>query len=177
MGDNMRLNKKTIISLALCLGAMFMAVGYSILMSELKINGSANISSTWDVHIRDIDEVNRTGSAYNIEEPSHTANTAKFNVSLVNPGDSISFGVVIENSGTIPAVLNGMNVSQSGTDAISYSVSGLADGDVIYPDDEVYLYIDVEYNSSVIADPYERVKKLKVDLDWVQYTNQEISEG
>ncbi len=171
----MRHNKKTIISIALCLGIFFMAVGYSILMTQLKINGSANITSTWDIRITSISNGTSVGSAYNIEEPSFTDTTAKFNVSLVNPGDSMTYTVTIKNQGTLTAILNSMDITTSGTDAIIYEVTGLKEGDTITAGSTKTLTVVARYNSNVIADPTERVKRLKVGLDWVQYINQTIT--
>jgi len=171
----MRMNKKLIVSLVLCIGVLFMAVGYSFLMTELKINGSASISSTWDIRVTGITEISREGSAYNIEEPRYTVSTAKFNVALVNPGDSISFKVTIENKGSLTAILNSMDITTSGTSAIIYDVNGLVDGDTLASGEIKNLYVTATYNSNEIADPYERVKRLTVGLDWVQYTNQDIN--
>ena len=171
----MRHNKKTIISIALCIGVFFMAVGYSILMTQLKINGSANITSTWDIRITGISNGTSVGSAYNIEEPSFTDTTAKFNVSLVNPGDSMTYTVTIKNNGTLTAILNSMDITTSGTDAIIYEVTGLKEGDTITAGSTKTLTVVARYNSNVIADPSERVKRLKVGLDWVQYINQTIT--
>ena len=175
MGDNMRMGKKSIIALALCLGVFFMAIGYSILMTELKINGSANISSTWDIRITGISNGTSVGSAYNIESPSFTATTAKFNVSLVNPGDSMTYLVTITNQGTLTAILNSMDITTSGTDAIIYEVTGLKEGDTVEAGSSIQLQVKARYNSNEIADPTQRTKRLKVGLDWVQYTNQTIS--
>lgn len=175
IGDNMRFNKKTVVAVMLCVGVFFMAVGYSILMSELKINGTANITSTWDIRITGITNGTSVGSAYNIEKPSYNETTAKFNVSLVNPGDSMTYTVTIANNGTLTAILTSMDITTSGTDAIIYEVSGVKEGDTLASGETKQITVVARYNSNVIADPTQRAKKLKVSLDWVQYTNQEIS--
>lgn len=172
----MRFGKKTIVALALCVGVFFMAVGYSILMSELKINGTANITSTWDVRITGISG-NLEGDAYNIESPSYTTSTAKFNVSLVNPGDRATYTVTIKNQGTLTAILNKLDISSSGTDAIRYNIIGLKEGDTIAAGATKTLQIEVYYSKNAIADPEQRIKKVKVGLDWMQYTNQTITAG
>ena len=46
---HIRMNKKTIISMVLCLGVLLMAVGYSVLSSNLNITGGASITTTWDM--------------------------------------------------------------------------------------------------------------------------------
>lgn len=171
MGDYMRMRKKTIVAILLCVGVFFMAVGYSALVTELKISGSANITSTWDIRITGISNGTRVGGAYNIELPSYTSTTAKFNVSLVNPGDSMTYTVTIENKGTLTAILNGLDVTTSGTDAIIYEVSGLSEGDTITSGSSKTLTVVARYDSSVVADPNQRAKKLKVSLDWIQYAS------
>jgi len=169
--------KKNIIIMVMLIAIVFMSVGYSILRTELKITGGANITSTWDVRITGITNNNSTGSAYNLEEPSFTNDTAKFKVILVNPGDSMTYTVTIENKGTLTAVLNGMNITTSGTDAIIYEVSGVKEGDTLAAGGTKTLTVVARYNSNVIADPYERAKTLKVGLEWLQYTNQTINPG
>lgn len=170
MGDNMMRNKKTIIAIALCLGAFFMSVGYSILMSELKINGKANITSTWDIRITGITTSSTVGGAYNVETPTYTATTAKFHVSLVNPGDKIEYKVTIENKGTLTGAVSNIDVTESGTDAITYTVSGLNNGTPIAAGATATVTVIAEYNPNVVADPVQRMKKLTIDIDWVQYT-------
>ena len=167
----MRINKKTIISIVLCLAAVFMAVGYSILSTNLKITGGANITSTWDVRITGITNNNASGSAYNLEEPSFTNNKAKFRVALVDPGDSMTYTITIENKGTITAVLNNLDITTSGTDAIIYEVTGVSEGDTLAAGETVNVFVVARYDSNVIADPDQRVKTLSVGLNWLQYTN------
>lgn len=162
--------KKTIISMVLCLAAVFMGVGYSILSTNLKITGGANITSTWDVRITGIVNNNAAGSAYNLEQPTFTNDVARFRVALVDPGDSMTYTVTIENQGTITAVLNGLDITTSGTDAIIYEVSGIQEGDTLEAGDTIDVIVVARYNSNVIADPDERAKTLSVGLAWVQYT-------
>lgn len=173
----MKMNKKAIISIVLCLAAVFMGVGYSILSSNLKITGGANITSTWDVRITGIVNDNASGSAYNLEEPSFTNDTARFRVALVDPGDSMTYTITIENQGTITAILNNLNITTSGTDAIIYEVTGIKEGDTLTAGQSVNVTVVARYNSNVIADPDVRVKTLSVGLEWGQYTNQVVLPG
>ena len=146
-----------------------MSVGYSILMSELKINGKANITSTWDIRITGITTSSTVGGAYNVETPTYTATTAKFHVSLVNPGDSMTYTVTIQNKGTLKAEVDNIDVSESGTDAIIYTVSGINNFTAIAAGETVTFTVTAKYNPNVVADPVQRMKKLTVDIDWVQY--------
>lgn len=171
IGDFMIINKKTIISICLCIVALFMAVGYSVLVTELKIVGGANITSSFDVRITGITNSSSVGSAYNLEGPSFTNDTAKFKVVLVNPGDSMVYNVSIENKGTITAILNEIDISTSGSDAIFYKISGIAEGETLAVGESVSVVVEASYNSNMLSDPDESMKTLKVRLNWLQYTN------
>lgn len=167
-------SKKTIIMFALVIGACFMAVGYSILMTELKINGSANITSTWDIRITNINCYSFQGGAYLIDEPTFTATTAKFKMAVVMPGDSYSCTITIKNQGTLTGVVNNIAVSSSGSDAVYYTYSGLKEGDIIASGATKYVYVNGAYASDNYVIPDSRVKTFSMELDWVQYTNQTI---
>ena len=78
---------KNIIIGALLAAVAIMAVGYAALAQTLKINGTASITSTWNVAITGISSGVATGTATNGSEPSFTGTSATFNVNLVKPGD------------------------------------------------------------------------------------------
>jgi hypothetical protein len=162
-------NKKTIVMLVLCVMLGFMAVGYSFLMSELKINSSASITSTWDIRITGITCYNDAGNAYNIEEPTFTATKAIFKVAVVEPGTVMSCTVTIENQGTLTGVLNALTMSSSGSDAISYQMQGLKEGDTIASGETKHLYVYSTYETLIEYDPSYNMKKLEIGLDWLQY--------
>ena len=52
------MHKSSVIMVLLAV-VLIMAIGYAAFAQQLTINGSAEISSTWDVHIEDI-AVNNT---------------------------------------------------------------------------------------------------------------------
>jgi len=162
-------NKKTIVMLVLCVMLGFMAVGYSFLMSELKINSSASISSTWDIRITGISCSNESGNAYNLEEPTFTATKAIFKIVVTDPGDVMNCTVTIQNQGTIAGILNSLTMSSSGSDAISYQMQGLAEGDTIAVGETKYLYVSSTYETLVEYDPTYSMNKLEVGIDWLQY--------
>ena len=83
----------------------------------------------------------------------------------------MTYQVTIENKGRLTAELNAMTITTSGTDAIIYEVSGIAEGDTLESSGSKTLTVTARYNSSVIADPDARAKILNVGLDWIQYTN------
>ena len=117
-----------------------MAVGYAAFAQQLTINGSAEITSKWDVHMTN-DGKSATPSSTMGTAPTGEVNveegglTATFTANLVSPGDKVTFVVPIENKGTIDARLStitlssdtaGMNVDNGGLTATT------ADGNIKY---------------------------------------------
>ena len=172
-----RINGKTIISILLCLGILFMAAGYSMLSTNLEITAGASITTTWDVRITKITTKNISGSAYNIDEPDFTNDTARFSLALTDPGDSITYTITIENKGTITAILNSLDITTNGTSQIIYEVTGIKEGDILTAGNSVEVTVVARYNSNATEAPEDAGKSLEFGLNWMQYTNQSISAG
>jgi hypothetical protein len=114
------------------------AVGYAAFAQQLTINGSASISSKWDVHME-------AGTA----TPASTAGTtptgsvtvadggltATFTSTLVSPGDTETFTVPIVNKGTLDAKLGSITLTST-TSGMVIDNTGLtattADGNIKY---------------------------------------------
>jgi len=162
--------KKGAIIVCICIILGLMATGYAAFSTKLTITGSGNITSSWDIEITGITST-ATGSAYNIESPTYSATTAKFYVGLVNKGDYMTYQITIKNSGTIKGALSNLNVSNSGIDAITYTVSGLDQGNTIAAGETKTLTIVAKYRTDAgTLDITQRAKRLKVELTWIQST-------
>ena len=172
-----RINGKTIISILLCLGILFMAVGYSMLSNNLEITAGASITTTWDVRITKIITKNISGSAYNIDEPDFTNDTARFSLALTDPGDSITYTITIENKGTLAAILNSLDITTNGTSQIIYEVTGIKEGDILTAGNSVEVTVVARYNSNATEAPEDAGKSLEFGLNWIQYANQSINAG
>ena len=79
-------NKKKIIIGGMMITVLLMVVVYAAFMTRLTINGTGNITSTWNIEITNI-QSNITGTAYNISEPTYSGTNATFNAGLNKPGD------------------------------------------------------------------------------------------
>lgn len=110
------MNKKTrnVLLIILILAVIGIAIGYAALAQLLTINGTANITSSWDVRISSIAEGNLSGAT------SKTAAvvagnklSATFDVNLQYPGASATYIITVENAGNINAILE----SVTGVDA------------------------------------------------------------
>ena len=91
---------KGIIIGVLCAVIVFMSIGFAALSSQLTINGNATISDTWNVQITNIEKKEGSTGVTETSQPTHTATTANFNVSLKEPGDYAIYTVTVKNTVT-----------------------------------------------------------------------------
>ena len=101
MRRNNKIYRLLVIVLILCL-----SIGYAVLNSTLKINGTSNIQkNTWDVHFESIYVV--VGSVDAVVEPTISEDVnINFEVTLDKPGDYFEFYVDVVNRGTIDAIIS-----------------------------------------------------------------------
>ncbi len=164
-----------------------MAVGYAAFATQLNINGTANVTSTWDVHIQSIEALTpATGSATSKSANLVDGNplAAEFVSELVAPGDSITYKVVVENGGTLPAKLTNIKFTNSQGDSaipdttegssitdtrtIIYSYDGIAVNDVLAPTGSEgstkEFTVTVTYNPQITSQPAEAAKTATLDM-------------
>lgn len=105
---------------------LVMAVGYAAFAQQLTINGSAKITSTWDVKY----DATKTESEPGVvtvttgfqggQAPTGTVtydnddHNANISATLYQPGDTVVFTLTIKNNGTIPATIGNPTVSMEG---------------------------------------------------------------
>lgn len=119
---------KNALIVALVAVVLVMAVGYAAFAQNLVINGSAEITSTWDVHMTQ-DNTQVTPNAGNASATAPdgtvtvgaggsgaTGTSATFTANLVSPGDTVTFVVPIVNTGTINAKLNTIKLTSTTPD-------------------------------------------------------------
>ncbi len=106
-------NKNVLIGGLLAI-VLVMAVGYAAFATQLNINGTANITSKWDVRFDNskqdgagvIDSTTGLGGATAPTGSITYSNddlTANLTADLTQPGDSVLFTLTIKNSGTLSA--------------------------------------------------------------------------
>ncbi len=120
--------KKSIVIIGLLVAMIVMAVGYAALAQQLTINGTAQVSSSWDIHFGSgklvgtgNEDPNHTGdSTVEAAEPSINADgkstTAEFNVIFKTPGDYAEYDFVVNNDGTLDGKLTGADVVATAAD-------------------------------------------------------------
>lgn len=169
---NRKREKKNILIGVLLATVVLMSVGYAALASQLDINGTSSISSKWEVKFTSMSNGTAVGSATNKTPATFTSTTTTFDVELVSPGDSMTYEIIVSNTGTLDAKLDsivGLPTSSTG-DAIIYTVSGVNEGDVLTAGSTDTITIKVEYDSSVETQPTadQLSKTLSVTLNYVQ---------
>lgn len=166
------MEQKNFAIVALVCALAIMAVGYSLLAQNLTINGTANITSTWDVQITGITEGEATGGATNKTPASFTGTTATFDVELKNPGDKMVYEITVKNSGTLNAKLTGLTVNPSDTadTGIYYKVTGVEQGTTTLDASETNtVTVEVGWNAGDTTMPSAKTQALTVNLTYTQY--------
>jgi len=161
-----------------------MAVGYAAFATQLNINGTANITSKWNVYIESITPGTPVGTASNKSATlGEDKLSATFETDLVAPGDSLTYTIEVENSGTLPAKLSSIKFDQShkntateeGKDnrTIIYSYSGIVANDVLPAGQITTFTVTVTYNPTITTQPStyaEKTSTLDMQLNYVQDT-------
>ena len=96
---------KILVFLLLCIG-----IGYAALMTDLSINGVANVThSSWDIHFDNL-VVNQESTA-TVDQAANidTATSISYEVTLSKPGDFYEFNVDVVNEGTIDAMIESVS--------------------------------------------------------------------
>lgn len=164
--------KKSLLIGVLLIAVVLMSVGYAALASQLDINGTAAISSKWDVKFTSITEGTPTGTATNKTPAAYSSTTATFDVLLVSPGDSMTYDIVVTNAGTLDATLDsivGLPIINDG-EAIKYTVTGVAEGDILEAGKTATVTITVEYDKNLTTQPTDEQleRTLSITLNYVQ---------
>jgi len=163
---------------------LIMAVGYAAFATQLNINGTANITSKWNVYIESITPGTPVGTASNKSATlGEDKLSATFETDLVAPGDALTYTVVVKNGGTLPAKLSAIRFDQSHQNTateelkdnrtIIYSYSGISENAVLPVDGSVTFTVTVTYNPAITTQPStdaEKTSTLDMQLTYVQDT-------
>ncbi len=160
------MNKKIII-LSMCVAILIMTIGYSAFISNIKINGTANITSTWNILFTDIKEISKTDGVNVKEDPTISGTLATFNIGLNYPGDNIVYEITVENKGTIDAVINSINGTQLGSDVIEFIIDGIKEGDKLGHGESKNFTVTIKYKD-VTKDPNLKDNELQIDITYIQ---------
>lgn len=170
----MKSKSKNLVLVVLLIAVMGMAVGYAALSQQLIINGTANITTQWDVHIKSITASGNnssTGASEANGAPTFTGSSATFNVNLAYPGASATYILEVENAGSIDAKLQEV----SGIDAanilepqgITYSIDAKQNDTLTSKETKTYT-VTVKWDASATEIPNTKSKTATITLNYVQ---------
>ena len=176
--------------MALIAIVLIMAVGYAAFTTTLTINGTAEISTKWDIHIKSITPsatataTTQGGetvytSAGSIKHTIKDNYTAEFEAVLLSPSEYVTYTVVVENSGTINAKVapNGITFSDATmgttnpTDAILFTYEGIAPGDQLNANGGTDTFtVTATYNPAITSQPSaaQLEKSVTMTLNYIQ---------
>ncbi|MBS7020938.1 MAG: hypothetical protein KH135_03600 [Firmicutes bacterium] len=164
-------NQRNYVIVALVCAIMIMAVGYAALAQTLTINGTAAISSTWNVAITGISEGTPTGTATNKTPAAYTGTSATFDVDLKSPGDKMVFDITVSNTGTLDAELTGLTVTPAttATSGIYYKVTGVTvNTTTLAAGATNTVTVEVGWNTADTAMPEVKTVPLTVSMTYTQ---------
>lgn len=185
----MRGRQKNMIIGGLLVVVLLMMVAYAAFASNLTINSTAEIDSTWDVHIQSITLKNQSGTTVNVTSPeggvsgasypyvSTDGLTATFYAELMSPGDSMTYTVTVINNGTLKAKLVGCNwdsatSSVADTGFIRYTKVCPATNSVVNPNGTQTFDVTTTYYDNTLGQTQpsstELEKAATLILDYVQ---------
>ena len=162
------MKKNNIIVITLIVIICIMAISYAAFSTKLNINGSANITSDWDIKSTGVTTKNILGDATKAFEPVVSETSVTFKTNLFSPGDSMTYEVTIANEGTIDAKVDSIEMTESKNPAIIFSTNGINEDDVLEAGAKQTYEVTVAYNSNVTSQPEELSGTLTVKLNYVQ---------
>ncbi len=155
-----------------------MAVGYAAFAQQLTINGTATVTSNWQVEMTDIEATSTNGTGTDIPYVETTAedgtqlinaSTAKFKADLKSPGDSVTYTVTVENKGDINAKVASISFEEGDSTApISYTYSGINQDDVLNASDNTTFTVTVTYDATVEGQPETTSNTLTMHVNYKQ---------
>lgn len=132
----MNKKSKNVLLLVVLIAIIGIAVGYAALSQSLVLKGTATVkgASEWSVHFKD-GKVERTSDVGVSDETividTTDGLTGTFGATL-EPGASVSYRVTVINDGSIGAVYQNYEVTDTNTtDYVTCEVSKATDGDVL----------------------------------------------
>lgn len=175
-------NKKNYVIFLIIILLLFISTGYSLVSSNLVINGVTNIRrSEWNVHFSNVNVTN--GNELTVVPPTinNTGTIVNFSVNLDNVDDKYEFVVEVYNEGTIDAkVLDCVKIglTQEQEQYVNYNVtyldgSSINEGDVLNAGEKKKIKVSVEYlqlmplNENDLTNNYE-VANLSYKIDYIQ---------
>ncbi len=175
-------SKRKYYLLLIILLLLIISVGYSLVSSNILINGTTNIRrSEWNVHFSSINVT--SGSELTVIPPTlnDKGTIINFSINLDKVDDVYELVAEVYNEGTIDAKVTSctkLGLSQEQEQYVNYSItyldgSAINEGDILRAGDKVKVKVRVNYiqllpiNEADLTDLYETVN-LAFRVDYIQ---------
>lgn len=155
-----------------------MAVGYAAFAQQLTINGTATVTSNWQVELTNIEATSTSGTGADVKSANSGADggtalinssTAQFKADLKSPGDSVTYTVTVENKGNINAQVKSIEFTEGDDSApISYSHTDINQGDPLNASGSTTFTVTVTYDDTVESQPETLNNTLTMHVNYEQ---------
>ena len=144
-------------------------IGYSILTSTVRVDGTASITSTWKIVFTKAVE-NTMNEATTTSGPSITAGTTlDIGVELNKKGSQAIYDVTVQNQGTIDAVVKEIRLNDGEPTDLKVYISGLYKGFALKAGESKQFQVIAEWSASA-PESSETEKNVNVSVDFEQET-------
>ena len=147
---------------------LMLGLGYALLSQNLEIQGTGTITSDWNILITDIVTKEKSDTATNVTDPTHSGTSATINAKFEVPGDFISYDITVANQGTLNAVLDSIKIKMKDQEVFLFSVEGIQSGEPLNVDEEKTFTLTIRYNENITFTPDITNIDLSMDLDYLQ---------
>ena len=87
----------------------------------------------------------------------------------------MTFTITVQNYGTLDAILDNIDISNSGSYVIKYNIEGIQSGTRLLANESKTFTITTEFDINAISIPDDPVKKLTITLNYIQDDGQVIT--
>ena len=168
------MRQKNIVIGIMCIVVCIMVIGFAAFSTTLNISGTSSIQSNWSVVFTNIQELSKSSGVTVNSNPTASGTTATFDVSLESPGDSMEYQITVANQGTLDAIIENIETTETENSALLFEVSGINKGDKLAKSTQATFNIKISYDSSITSQPKELNKTLTINITYVQDIGQVI---
>ena len=162
---------KRIIILILILCIFLIPTCYAILKTDIILDGSVKFTGDWDVKITDI-KLTSVCENCTATEPSFSNMTSNFDVSLIKPGDSVTYEITIENTGNIDAVFDSIDIDlgEEKEDQV-LQVTTSPPVETLPAHSSSLIYLTIHFDDDVTIIPSDNAINFTCNIRYIQKTS------
>ena len=138
--------KRNIFAILICLFLIAsISVGYSTLTKNLDLNGEVTIRAIRDIRTMSIGKFTSSDGGYDVYNPIYNENSITINIVLPNKLSTVTYTGTIVNNGTSAMDINSIVNETYNNDDITYTLTGLKEGNVVSPGETITYKITFKY--------------------------------